>query len=70
MALGECSSICTHVSNIPLAPEEWREMHRVYLAKGVLATTAIEGNTLSEEDARKAVEGTLRLPESKEYLGQ
>lgn len=70
MALGECSSMCAHIENIPLAPKEWSEMHRVYLAKGVLATTAIEGNTLSEEDARKAVEGTLKLPESKEYLGQ
>ena len=70
LALGECGSICAHIANIPLAPEEWREMHRVYLAKGVLGTTAIEGNTLSEEEVRKAVEGKLTLPESKEYLKQ
>jgi Fic family protein len=70
MALGECGSICTHIENIPLAPEERREMHKVYLAKGVLATTAIEGNTLSEEEVHKAVEGNLRVPESKDYLKQ
>ena len=70
MALGECGSIFTHIANIPLAPEEWREMHQLYLAKGVLATTAIEGNTLSEEDVRKAVDGKLELPESKAYLRQ
>lgn len=70
LALGECASICSHIANIPLAPEEWREMHQVYLAKGVLATTAIEGNTLSEEEVRKAVDGELKLPESKDYLRQ
>jgi Fic family protein len=70
IALGECGSICSHIANIPLAPEEWKEMHQVYLAKGVLATTAIEGNTLSEEEVRKAVEGKLKLPESKDYLRQ
>lgn len=70
LALGECGSICAHIANIPLAPEEWREMHQVYLAKGVLATTAIEGNTLSEEEVRKAIEGKLELPESKDYLRQ
>ena len=41
---------------------------QVYLAKGVLATTAIEGNTLSEEQVREVVDGTLALPPSREYL--
>lgn len=41
---------------------------QVYLAKGVLATTAIEGNTLSEAQVREVVEGTLALPPSREYL--
>ena len=68
--IGECASICAHIAGIPLAPEEWKEMHQVYLAKGVLATTAIEGNTLSEDEVRKAVEGRLELPESKDYLRQ
>lgn len=42
----------------------------VYLAKGALATTAIEGNTLSEEEARKVVEERSALPPSKQYLAQ
>jgi Fic family protein len=33
-----------------------------------LATTAIEGNTLSEEEARRVVEGSSDLPPSREYL--
>jgi Fic family protein len=45
-------------------------MEQVYLAKGARATTAIEGNSLSEEQAVAAVEGNLRLPESQKYLQQ
>ena len=35
-----------------------------------LATTAIEGNTLSEEEVVKHLPGELKLPPSREYLGQ
>lgn len=53
-----------------LKPETGRELHQLFLARGVLATTAIEGNTLSEDEALQAVEGVLELPESRRYLGQ
>ena len=62
--------MCNHIGQIPLLPEVSRELHQIYLAKGVLATTAIEGNTLSEEEVRKAIDGTLELPESRAYLGK
>jgi len=68
--LGEIASKCEHLVNLPLLPETREQMHRVYLAKGVAATTAIEGNTLSEADVRKAVEGKLKVPSSKEYQKQ
>ncbi len=68
--LGECFSKCEHISRIPLKPSISAEMHKVYLAKGVLATTAIEGNTLTEEQVRLLIEKKLELPRSKEYLGQ
>jgi len=45
-------------------------MHKVYLVKGVQATTAIEGNTLTEEEVRLRLEKKLKLPPSKEYLGK
>ncbi len=70
MLLGEARSKIDHIAKSLLNPEVAREMHIVFLAKGVLATTAIEGNTLSEEDARKRIEGDLRLPPSQEYLGR
>ena len=37
-------------------------------AKGALATTAIEGNTLTEDEVVKHLEGRLRLPQSRQYL--
>lgn len=70
MLLGEARSKIEHIAGALLNPEVAREMHTVYLAKGVLATTAIEGNTLSEEQARKRIEGKLKLPPSQEYLGR
>jgi Fic family protein len=41
---------------------------QVYLVKGMLATTAIEGNTLSEDEVRRILDQTLKLPPSREYL--
>jgi len=42
----------------------------IYLAKGVHATTAIEGNTLTEEQVRALAEDRLQLPPSQQYLKQ
>jgi len=70
VALGEAQSKCEHLAGSALEPEQAKKLHRVYLAKGVLATTAIEGNTLSEDDVLARLEGKHDLPPSKEYLGQ
>ena len=43
-------------------------MHQLYLIKGVRATTAIEGNTLTEGQIRAQLEGRLDLPRSRNYL--
>ncbi len=70
MMLGEIKAKCEHLTGIPLTRQTAEELYTVYLARGVLGTTAIEGNTLSEEDVRAHIEGQLKLPESKEYLKQ
>lgn len=70
MLLGEAISKCEHMAGVPLAPKVAEDLHRIYLAKGVHATTAIEGNTLSEADVRARIEGKRTLPESKKYLGR
>jgi len=67
--LGEARSKIEHIAQSPLKPDVAEELHEVFLAKGILSTTAIEGNTLSEDDARQLVAGTLHLPPSRQYLG-
>jgi len=70
MMLGEARSKCEHIAQVPLQPGTAERLHQLYLAKGALATTAIEGNTLSEEEVVKHLEGKLRLPPSKQYLAK
>lgn len=70
MLLGEARSKIEHLAYSPLKPSVAREMHFLFLAKGAVATTAIEGNTLTEADARRLIEGKLRLPPSQQYLAQ
>ncbi len=70
MLVGEAISKFEHLAGVPLLPDTAKRLHLLYLAKGALATTAIEGNTLTEEEALKRVQGKLELPASKEYLGQ
>ena len=70
ISLGEAASKCEHICREPLDPGTAQTLHRLYLAKGAAATTAIEGNTLSEEEALKAVEGNLVEPPSKQCLKQ
>ena len=68
--LGECQSKCEHVAGVPLRPETAQELYRVYLVKGAAATTAIEGNTLSEDEVKEHIAGALKVPESRQYLVQ
>ena len=65
--LGECDAYVKALTDIPLKPENRRKLLSVSLVKGAQATTAIEGNTLSEEEIKKITEG-WKLPPSKEYL--
>jgi len=68
--LGEVQSKCLHISKAPLKPELRELLHRTYLAKGIHGTTAIEGNTLTENQVQRRIEGKLELPESQEYQGR
>ncbi|OEU65102.1 MAG: hypothetical protein BA863_06235 [Desulfovibrio sp. S3730MH75] len=70
MLLGEAQSKCKHFKGVPLLPGVAKKFYNIYLAKGVIATTAIEGNTLSEEEVLQHLEGKLELPASKDYLRQ
>lgn len=69
LLLGEAQSKCQHIAGIPLPPRVHKRLAEIYMAKGALATTAIEGNTLSEDEALRRVRGELELPASRAYLG-
>ena len=56
MLLGEARSKCEHLAGTPLRPSVARHLRRIALVRGAQATTAIEGNTLTEDQ----VEGILR----------
>jgi Fic family protein len=68
--LGECQSKCEHIAGAPLDPEIAKQLHTLYLLKGIRGTAAIEGNTLTEAEIQKKIDGSLVLPPSREYLGQ
>lgn len=68
--LGEAVSKFDHVSGAPIPPQAAQELSRVFLTKGIHATTSIEGNTLTEDQVRQRVDGSLELPESLEYQGE
>jgi Fic family protein len=70
LQLGEAKAKCEEISAAPLLPHVRAEMHRIYLVKGVQATTAIEGNTLTESEVAARIGGSLTLPPSREYLGR
>jgi Fic family protein len=70
MMLGEARSKCEHLAGAPLKPDVALKMYCVTLVKGALATTAIEGNTLSEDQVRGIFDGSYKAPPSRQYQEQ
>ena len=68
--LGQIVAFGEFVSRALLPPKVASDLARIYLAKGVQATVAIEGNTLTEEEVLARIDDKLELPASKEYLGR
>ncbi|HEX3946578.1 MAG TPA: Fic family protein [Acidimicrobiales bacterium] len=68
--LGEARSKCEHLAGAPLEPAVASHLYRVTLVKGALATTAIEGNTLTEEQAHGILDGSFKAPPSRQYQEQ
>lgn len=66
--LGEAFSKNQHLAGIPLPPAAAAQLAAVVLTKGALATTAIEGNTLSETEVEEIIRDGKKLPPSQEYL--
>lgn len=55
--IGEAKATIQAIAMVPLSPATRESMHAVWLARGAVATTAIEGFTLEEADALRVVQG-------------
>ena len=64
--LGECEAYVKAINNTPILPHHYQQLMSIALMKGAQATTAIEGNTLSEEEIQKIM-NNQKLAPSKEY---
>ena len=67
MLLGEARAQCEHLAGAPLPPAIARSFYEVALVKGAQATTAIEGNTLTEQQVAGILDGTFQAPPSRAY---
>ncbi len=67
--LGQCDATIKALSEIPIDPDYRKQLLNVSLIKGAQSTTAIEGNTLSEEEIVNIQKGK-DLPPSKAYQQQ
>lgn len=68
LLMGDIQSEIKQLAGVPIPPESSAELRRVYLSKGVHATTAIEGSALTEMEVRAILDSQLTLPPSREYL--
>lgn len=64
--LGQCEALIKAICNTPILPEYHDKLLYLSLNKGAQATTAIEGNTLSDQEVEQVVAGE-KLPLSKQY---
>lgn len=64
--LGQCQAIISAICEMPLRPEYHERLLAVSLIKGAQATTAIEGNTLTDDEVSRVARGESLAP-SKEY---
>ena len=55
--LGQCAALCESLERFPLFPQDRKNLQMMSFIKGAQATTAIEGNTLNEDEIRKLSEG-------------
>src|ERR1035437_7643421 len=48
--IGVCEGIIRSITRTPILPDHYQRLLRLSLHKGAQSTTAIEGNTLSDEE--------------------
>lgn len=67
MRLGEIQAELNQIAKIPISPQEQHRLKTLYFARAVHSTTAIEGNTLSEDEVLRIIEDLDSSSHSKNY---
>jgi Fic family protein len=67
--LGKCESLVYILGGFPVPPAVQAKLREVAFSRGAQATTAIEGNTLTDDELQRMLEGSP-LPKSREYQGK
>ena len=70
LLLGEAWAMCRQFAGTPIQPDRAEQLYMIALVKGVQATTAIEGNTLTIEEVEGILRGTYTAPPSRAYQEQ
>ena len=68
LLLGRGTALCERLGNAPLTPAETTRIDLRIQAEAVLASAAMDGNTLKPGDIEEHLAGTLRLPPAQQYL--
>lgn len=69
IAIGECVGMIESIADFPLTPQVRRQILQVSFSRGAQATTAIEGNTLTDSELQQMLDGKP-LPQSRQYQMQ
>lgn len=64
---GQIQALIQQLQQTPIPPSQMNGLRNLYIAKGVHGTTAIEGNTLSEEEVGNIIAFDHTMPPSLEY---
>ena len=67
LLLGEIQARIEHIKKLPIPPEDSNLLRQIYLSKGVHSTTAIEGNSFSEQEVAKIINNEMTAPPSRAY---
>ena len=68
MLMGDIQARIEQLARLPIPPEASAELRKIYLSKGVQATVAIEGSSLTDIEVREIIDKKKTLPPSRAYL--
>ena len=70
LLLGEAATLCTRLNEAALSAKEAELINYISLLHGTVASASMDGNTLTEDQLDRLLEGSLTLPPSQEFLGR